>query len=385
MIESVEPIGFKTPISDTMSIQVSIAPVWTIRQADGDTLGPRVVELLVMVDEHGSLAAACSAIGASYRHAWQLVREGEALFGQPLLVMSRGKGSQLTVLGARLVWAQRRIQARLSPVLDTLASELGTEIEKVLSQAPSRLRIHASHGFAVQALHELLEQRGSAHELKYCGGAEALASLGNGHCDVAGFHVPMGEFEALAVEHYRPWLQAGTHRIIHLAKRRQGLMIAPGNPKRIYEMSDLVRPDVRFINRQPGSGTRYLLDLMLQARGVDPGAICGYEQCEFTHAAVAAFVASGMADAGLGVEVPAREFKLEFLPLHQERYFLLCQARSLESDHVQRLLETIGSAAFRDAVNRLPGYVADEPGTVVDLDAAFASFASFAVPAKRPR
>ena len=361
-----------------MSIQVSISPVWTIRQADGDTLGPRVVELLVMVDEQGSLAAACSAIGASYRHAWQLLREGEALFGQPLLVMSRGKGSQLTVLGARLVWAQRRIQARLSPVLDTLASELGTEIEKVLSPAPSRLRIHASHGFAVQALHELLDHAGRAHELKYCGSAEALASLGNGSCDVAGFHVPMGEFEAVAVEHYRPWLQAGTHRIIRLAKRRQGLMVAPGNPKRIYEVSDLVRPDVRFINRQPGSGTRYLLDLMLQARGIDPAAIRGYEQCEFTHAAVAAFVASGMADAGLGVEVPAREFKLEFLPVQQERYFLLCEARSLESDDVQRLLETIGSDAFRDAVNRLPGYVADEPGSVVSIDTAFSSLAAVA-------
>lgn len=311
-----------------------------------------------------------------------MLREGEALFGQPLLAMSRGKGSQLTPLGARLVWAQRRILARLSPVLDTLASELGAEIEKVLSPAPSRLRIQASHGFAVQAMHELLGHAGVAHELKYCGSAEALASLGNGSCDVAGFHVPMGEFEAVAVEHYRPWLRPGTHRVIRLAKRRQGLMVAPGNPKRIYEVADLVRPDVRFINRQPGSSTRYLLDLMLQARGIDPGAIRGYEQCEFTHAAVAAFVASGMADAGLGVEVPAREFKLEFLPVHQERYFLLCEARSLESDDVQRLLETIRSNEFREAVNRLPGYVADEPGSVVALDAALSSHA---VPARRAR
>lgn len=365
-----------------MAIHVSIAPVWTIRQADGDALGPRVVELLVMVDEHGSLAAACTAIGASYRHAWRLLREGEALFGQPLLVMSRGKGSRLTALGARLVWAQRRIQARLSPVLDSLASELGAEIEKVLSTAPSRLRIHASHGFAVQALHELLERSGVPHELKYCGSAEALASLVNGSCDVAGFHVPMAEFEAVAVEHYRPWLQAGTHRVIRLARRRQGLMVAPGNPKRIYEVSDLVRPDVRFINRQQGSGTRYLLDLMLQARGIDPASIRGYEQCEFTHAAVAAFVASGMADAGLGVEVPAREFKLEFLPVHQERYFLLCEARSLESGDVQRLLDTLRGADFRDAVNRLPGYEADEPGSVVSLDVAFSSYGA---PARRVR
>lgn len=355
--------------------QVSISPVWTIRRIEGDCLGPRVVELLVKVDEHGSLAGACAAIGASYRHAWQLLREGESLFGQPLLVMSRGKGSQLTALGERLVWAHRRIQARLSPVLDTLASELSAEIEKALSAAPARLRIHASHGFAVQAMHDFMDRAGVPHELKYCGSGEALASLGNGACDVAGFHVPLGEFEPVAVEHYRPWFNLRSHRVIKLATRRQGLMVATGNPKKIYDVSDLVRPDVRFINRQAGSGTRYLLDLILQDRGIDPAAIRGYEQCEFTHAAVAAFVASGMADAAFGVEVPAREFKLEFIPSHQERYFLLCEDKNLDAPDIRRMLEVLRSDEYRAAVNRLPGYHADEAGTVVTLDATFARLA----------
>src|SRR5262245_65852380 len=103
-------------------LDVSITPVWTIRHSDGTTLGPRVTELLVKVEEQGSLAAACQAMGASYRHGWQLLREGEALFGQPLLVMTRGKGSQLTPLGEKRVWAQRRVQARLGPLLDARAS-----------------------------------------------------------------------------------------------------------------------------------------------------------------------------------------------------------------------------------------------------------------------
>lgn len=365
-----------------MDVQVSITPVCTIRHADGRVLGTRVVELLVRVDEHGSLSAACAASGVSYRHAWQLLREGEALFGQPLLAMERGKGSQLTALGERLVWAQRRIQARLAPALDTLASELGAEIGKLLSAAPVPLRIHASHGFAVQALHELLTRSGLPHELKYCGTAEALASLGQGGCEVAGFHVPMGPFEAESVRHYRPWLQAGNYRVIQLARRRQGLMVATGNPKRIYEIADLARPGMRFINRQPGSGTRYLLDLLLQAQGIDSSAIQGYEQCEFTHAAVAAFVASGMADAGLGVEVPAREFRLEFLPLQQERYFLLCDVRNLETPGVQDLLDTIRSADFRAAVEGLPGYAADDPGRIATLEEVFASLPR---PARAPR
>ena len=130
----------------------------------GAALAPRVVELLVQVHEHGSLSAACKASGASYRHAWELIRQGEQLFGQPLVQMVRGQGSTLTALGEKLVWADRRIHARLSPLLDTLASELGAEIQKLLSPLPTLLRIHASHGFAIEVLHQLLlaDGRGAA-------------------------------------------------------------------------------------------------------------------------------------------------------------------------------------------------------------------------------
>jgi molybdate transport repressor ModE-like protein len=362
--------------------RVGISPTWTIRR-DGATapLGARVVELLVGVAEQGSLAAACSVQGVSYRHAWQLLREGEALFGQPLLRMTRGKGSRLTPLGERLVWAQRRVQARLAPVLDSLASEVGAEIEKLLADGRPRLRIHASHGFAVQALAEGLAQAGVAHELRYCGGAEALAAHRAGQCDLAGFHVPVGRFEPAVLAHYRPWLQDRSLRLVALATRRQGLMRAPGNPLRIDGIGDLARPGVRFINRQPGSGTRVLLELLLAEAGLSPAQLRGYEQCEFTHAAVAAFVASGMADAGLGVEVPARRFQLEFLPLEQERYFLLADERTLASDALQPLLQQLGSEAFHAEVDALPGYRARDTGRVFTLDEAFAAAHA---PAARP-
>jgi molybdate transport repressor ModE-like protein len=356
--------------------RVGISPSWTIRRDGVATpLGARVVDLLVGVDEQGSLAAACAAQGVSYRHAWQLLREGEALFGQPLLRMTRGKGSLLTPLGERLVWAQRRVQARLAPLLDTLASEVGSEIEKLLSAGTKRLRIHASHGFAVQVLHEALQRdahEGHTHELKYCGGAEALAALAGGQCDIAGFHVPIGRFEPAVLAHYRPWLASRSLRLVALATRRQGLMVAPGNPRRIYGVADLARPGVRFINRQPGSGTRVLLDLLLAEAGIAPTQLRGHEQCEFTHAAVAAFVASGMADAGLGVEVPARSFRLEFLPLEQERYFLLADERTLQTEALQPLLTLLASPGFQADVARLPGYEARDTGRVMTLDEAFA-------------
>jgi molybdate-binding protein len=130
---------------------------------------------------------------------------------------------------------------------------------------------------------------------------------------------------------------------------------------------------VRFINRQPGSGTRFLLDLLLEREGIASADIKGYEQCELTHAAVAAFVASGMADAGYGVETPARQFKLDFVPSQTERYFLLCNEAALASPAVQQMLEILRSSAFQEAVNSLPGYSTNDTGSVADWNATFAS------------
>ncbi len=355
-------------------IRVSIGLEWSITAPQGNALGMKVVDLLVKVEEHGSLAQACTVCGVSYRYAWTLIREAEQVLGQPVLTMSRGRGSALTVLGARLVWAHRRIQARLTPLLDSLASEVGAEIERVVSPQPAQLRIHASHGFAVQLLHVALNREGVAHELKYCGTAEALESLAQGECDVAGFHVPVGEFAPAVIEHLGPALDDPELRVIRLATRRQGLMTPPGNPKKIYGVEDLARADVRFINRQPGSGTRFLVDLMLKGKGLVPSEVRGYEQYEYTHAAVAAFVASGMADVGMGVEPPARQFKLEFIPLQQESYFLLCRAATLGAPNLLQFLEVLRSPAFQREVNGLPGYATDRMGDVETVGEALPLF-----------
>ncbi len=353
--------------------EITIKPEWIIRRPGGVALPRRVVELLVKVHEHGSLASAAKSLGMSYRHAWDLLHEGEQLFGDVLVVMERGKGSALTVLGEKLVWADRRIAARLSPLLDSLASELGAEIEKVLSAAPALLRIHASHGFSIQTLHNFLVAAGVPNELKYRGSLEAVVSLHSGDCDVAGFHVPLGEFEAPVLAHYGEWLRSSSQKIINIVTRRQGLIVAPGNPKEIYGIRDLARPDVRFINRQADSGTRLLLDLLLRKEGIEPSRIKGYEQCEYTHAAVAAFVASGMADVGYGVETPARQFKLDFIPSQTERYFLMCNEKALASPAAQKMLSILRSEEYKAAVNQLPGYQTGEAGTVIALDQTFAS------------
>jgi molybdate transport repressor ModE-like protein len=352
-------------------LKMSIKPQWQLERADGRQLMPHLVSLLARVHESHTLTEAAAQLGLSYRYAWGLLQEGHRAFGVPLVKMQRGRGAALTPLGEKLVWADRRIAARLSPLLDSLASELEVEVERALSHHQSILRLQASHGFAVQALRQWLLQEQVPVDLKYRNVQEALGSLNSGGCDLAGFHVPLGELQGAALQHYAGVLRADKHRLVHLATRRQGLMVAPRNPKHIAGVADLSRDDVSYVNRHEGSGTRLLLDLLLKREQLDGHAIHGYDNCEFTHAAVAAYVASGMADAGLGVEPAARRFELDFLPVASERYFLVCNAQMLVTPMMRRILDALANPAFQRAVNALPGYDGAGCGTVLRVDEAF--------------
>ena len=351
--------------------KVSIQPQWTITDAQGVSLSPRLLSLLLDVADHGSLLRACKVTGCSYRHAWNLIRQGQEQLGTPLLHMEKGKGSSLTPIAEKLVWAGHRINARLSPMLETLSSELAAELSKVISAETRPLVVHASHGFAVEKLIDTLVAQQVRTERKYVGSQEAVASQAQGQCLLAGFHIPTGQFEQVALAHYAKWLKPEVHALIHVATRRQGLVVAPGNPQHIQGVADLARPGIRYVNRQPSSGTHFLLECLLQDAKVNPHDIEGYNLGEYTHAAVAAYVASGMADAGLAVETPAKRFKLDFVPLVTERYFLLANQSDLDSPAIQAVLAILSSEEFKASVNELPGYDASACATIQTLAQAF--------------
>lgn len=352
---------------------VSIRPVWTVQSAHGSALPARLVELLRQVQSGGSLQSAAGAMGLSYRHAWDLIRQAEGVLGAALLHMERGKGSRLTPLGDRLVWADHRIHARLKPVLDSLASELAAEIDRALDDAAQPLRIHASHGFAIERLVERLQASGMRLEISYGATASAAAALLEGSCDLAGLHVPLGPMRDTVLAHYARWLVGERFAVIDIANRRQGLMVRAGNPKAVSGLADLQRAGVRFVNREPGSGTRLLLESMLRDASLDPEAIAGFAQFEYTHSAVAAFVASGMADVGFGLEPPARRFGLDFVPLASERYFLLCREAALHTPALRRVVEVLSDPALRASLDALPGYDAGRAGRVTPFAQAFTS------------
>ncbi|MDB5854742.1 MAG: putative molybdenum-binding protein [Herminiimonas sp.] len=352
--------------------KVNIKPQWEIRHGDKSTLDTgALLALLRAIEETGSIARATVAVGLSYRYAWGLLREAEKTFGASLMTTSRGRGTQLTPLAAKLMWADRRIAARLSPTLESLASELETELGRTASGSERTIRLDASHGFAVAALLLRLNEVSLPLELRYRNSTDAVVALARKECDLAGFHVPIGEFGPPASDHYRQWLNPKIHCLIHLALRNQGLFVAPGNPLGIRGLEDLARPEVRFVNRQTGSGTRMLLELMLARTAMSAMGINGFENAEFTHSAVAAYIASGMADVGIGVQTAAERFGLEFIPLLRERYMFALTTESLEDPLMHRVLAIIQSTSYREAVDSLPGYDGEDTGKILSLAEAF--------------
>lgn len=354
--------------------RISFDPVWHVRRTDteGDTQETRqLLRLLAGIENSGSIAAASRDLRLSYRHAWGLLRDAEAMFGGEILEKQPGRGTRLSALGRVLLRADERVRARLTPTLETLASELEAELRRELATERMPVRLFASHGFAVETLVETLGAAETAVELSYRNGMEALAALARRECDLAGFHVPVGRFEAEAAARSMRWLNPATHVLVHLTVRTQGLLLAAGNPKRVRGLRDLADGRIRFVNRQPGSGTRMLLEQMLQTEGLDCQRIRGFDSSEFTHAAVAAYVSSGMADAGFGVEAAARRFGLDFIPLARERYFFAAERAALERGPCATVLDILRSPAFRQRVAALPGYDSVATGQVMEIEEAF--------------
>jgi molybdate-binding protein len=299
----------------------------------------------------------------------------ERMFGKPLVSLSRGRGAELTEFGKRLLWAEQLVQARLAPELESV----GHEIERVLSTASeagaTRLAICASHDLALAQLRDRLARGEDVKlDLRFLGSLDSLAALSKGQCSIAGFHIAEGMDQSAAAM-FRRYLKPRQHKLIGLATRTQGLMLAKGNPKDIRDLTDLTRNEIRLVNRQRDSGSRIEFDELLTGAGIDPAAIEGYHTEEFTHLAVAATVAGGMADAGYGIRAAAAHYGLDFIPLLTERYYLACRGDAMEEPLQARFIELLRGPELREILSAMPGYGTAITGKFYDI--------SDALPARR--
>jgi len=319
--------------------------------AGGVALDPRLLPMLRRVAAGGTLADAAETAGIAYRSAWGLFDDAERALHAPLLELSRGRGARLAALGRALLERDREARAWL----DRRASAFAVVLPPSPSGThPGALRIVASHDVALAALREVWHTDGLA-DIQFKGSLDSLAEYVRGDADLAGFHVVLDA----APESQGLPLHAARDATIPFVVRTQGLLLPKGNPQRVRTLGDVARKGLRFVNRQPGSGTRAIVDALLAREGVSPEQLGGYSNEEFTHAAVAATVASGGADAGIGVEAAAARHRLAFVPLLQERYLFACRRDRLDSPAIRAFRRELASARTRQLVAGLRGYTLD--------------------------
>lgn len=328
-----------------------------------------LMDLLQAVRAQGSISGAAKALGLSYRHVWGELRRWEAELGQPLIVWDKGQPARLTPFGDKLLWAEQQAQARLAPQIEALHADLERAFAVAFDEAAQVLTLYASHDEALSLLREQAVADARLHlDVRFCGSVDAIAALNEGRCNMAGFHVREQPGPgSLAQRSYQPLLQPGRHKLIGFARRSQGLMVAAGNPLGLHTLADLTARGARFANRGRGSGTRLLFEELAAQAGLALDELRGAGSAEPSHGAVAQAVASGAADAGLGIEAAARAHGLGFVPLLWERYYLVCLKDVLEEPATRALRDLLKGRAWQQSLASLPGYEPSQCGEVLSL------------------
>lgn len=198
----------------------------------------------------------------------------------------------------------------------------------------------------------------------HVGSMGGVMAVRRGETHIAGIHLldeRDGSYNTTFIKRYFP---NGGVRLVECVGRTQGLMLPAGNPRGIRSLEDLAQEGLRYVNRQKGSGTRILMDYLCKTHGLDPARIYGYDREEYTHTSVAAQIAAGTADAGMGIYSAAQLYNLDFFPICIEQYDLLIPDAAFDTPMVKRLLDVLQSDAFRVRLEALGGYRLEHPGYV---------------------
>ncbi len=242
------------------------------------------------------------------------------------------------------------------------------ELLRSLEEVENTLVFIGSHDNALDVLTDLLHGFRPSFRLSsaHVGSMGGILAIRRGEAHMAGTHLLDEETSEYNVPYLKRLLPGHSLKLVNLAYRTQGLLVPRGNPKGIGGVEDLARPDVSFINRQRGAGTRLLTDLRLKELGISSGRVSGYEREEYTHMNVASAVASGSADTGMAILAAASALDLDFIPVAEERYDLIVPAVHEGDAKVQAALKVIGeSREFRDRVMALGGYDLRDCGRVM--------------------
>jgi molybdate-binding protein/DNA-binding transcriptional regulator YhcF (GntR family) len=307
------------------------------------------------------------------------------------VITSRAGGGSFVALPAASAGASEQRQRRLKDIAEKAiieASGLGFGTDELATAFTLRLaewrekracsnqstkkrfqigpgiRFSGSHDLAVELLSVRFNSLHPGHGLttRFTGSLAGLIALECGEADIAGIHLLDEETGQYNIPYVRRLMPNETVVAMNLMWRMQGLMVAPGNPKGVLGIADLRRPDIVFVNRQKGSGTRMLIDSKLNALGIQPEEVRGYEHEEITHIATASQVSRGAADAGFGAQSAASTAGIDFIPLFKESYDLITLKDVSERPGLAELHAMVASEVFRNILMSLPGYDVTDTG-----------------------
>lgn len=235
-------------------------------------------------------------------------------------------------------------------------------------QASNNILSVGSHDLALEILGVFLRRQANLSlSCANVGSMGGIMAVRNDEAHIAGIHMldeATGQFNIAYANRYLS--QKKSWCLVHFAMREQGLMVLPGNPKNILGLGDLARPEVQYVNRQRGAGTRMLLDYQLKKMNIEPTTIDGYDKEVSTHMAVAATIAGGSADAGMGIRAAAKALGLDFIPVAQEQYDLILNF-SPDDERLALIIKILQSTEFRQQVEALGGYDLQLAGEQVKL------------------
>ncbi len=276
--------------------------------------------------------------------------------------LPRGAGAIMSLVKADGI-------VRVPPEIQGIDEGASVQVELLRSLNQIRRTIMAigSHDLALDILATFLARAypGMSLSSAHVGSMGGLMAMRRGEAHIAGTHLIHEETGEYNVPYVERLLDAENYALVNLVHREQGFIVLPGNPKNIAGFGDLAREGVVLVNRQRGAGTRVLLDMELGRLGIDPYAVKGYSHEEYTHMGVAASVANGAADVGLGIRSAAVALGLDFVPVSMEQYDLLTTREFLESEMMNALLAVIRSDEFKRAVLAMGGYDLSDTGKVV--------------------
>lgn len=211
-----------------------------------------------------------------------------------------------------------------------------------------------------------IEESGLYRPLRsFAGSLNSLIKMYQGQADVVSTHLFDGETGEYNLPYIKRLLTGRSYMVINLISRTAGLYVQKDNPKQLNDWADLQQPGIQLVNREIGSGARVLLDEQLRLAGIAGPSISGYEDEELNHMAVAARVASGHADVGVGIEKTARLIDVDFIPLIQEQYDLVL-IKTKDNENLRELIiKTLNSTSFQEKLTAIGGYDLSKTGTIL--------------------